>query len=150
MDIWELLRHVQTLQLKAVTGDPHNFFHQATAAGWVSVEKTSADFLTFHETGRWVSRAGQAVDFHNTYRWSLAAADVLRLEHLRYGRDNPVHLVDFSPCGPGGMHSVAAHRCGSDRYSAGLTWAGGCVRLKWKIKGPLKDDILDGVYRTEA
>lgn len=141
--IWKLMGQVQSLKLAATTGDRRSFFHNATAMGSVAVSKTENRVITFHEKGSWKSTDGQTADFRNIYRWSLSDRhDTIRLMHLRYGADHPVHLVDFAAEGGDILQSFQPHRCGDDRYSANLSASQGCVFLRWTIQGPAKDDTI--------
>ena len=148
--IWDLLGQVQSLTLTATTKDLRNFFHNATAEGNVEVSRTGSRVITFHEAGLWTSIANQTVDFRNTYQWSLSdLEDTIRLTHLRYGIDNPIHLVDFVPIDADIMQSFQPHNCGADRYSACLSAAGDRILLSWTIQGPSKNDSLHCIYLTD-
>jgi len=148
--IWNLLGQVQSLTLTATTKDRRNFFHNATADGNIEVSRTGRRVITFHEAGVWTSIVNQTVDFRNIYQWSLSdLEDTIRLTHLRYGIDNPIHLVDFVPMGADIMQSFQPHNCGADRYSASLAAAGDRILLSWTIQGPSKNDMLLSLYLTD-
>jgi len=148
--IWGLLDQVQSLALSAFTKDRGSFFHNAAAVGRVEVSRTGSRVITFHETGLWTSPDRQTIDFRNIYQWRLSDRDdTIRLTHLRYGTDNPVHLVDFTPLRPDTLQSVQPHICGSDQYSAELGTDGGGILLSWRIRGPSKNDVLNCRYSTE-
>jgi hypothetical protein len=150
VNIWNLLCQVQSLLLTAATKDQRSFFYNATAAGGVEVSRTGSRVITFHEAGLWTSIDHQTVNFRNTYRWSLSdLKDTIRLVHLRYGIDNPIHLVDFVSIDADTMQSFQPHNCGADRYSASLSAAGDRILLRWTIQGPSKNDLLQCVYLTD-
>ncbi|MDF1593994.1 MAG: DUF6314 family protein [Desulfobacterales bacterium] len=150
VDIWNLLGRVQSLLLTAATKDRSSFFNNAAAAGSVGVSMTGSRVITFHEAGLWTSSDHQTIDFRNIYQWSLSdLEDTIRLTHLRYGADNPVHLVDFRSIGTNTMSSFQPHVCGADRYSASLSVAGDRILLNWRILGPAKNDSLDCTYSTD-
>lgn len=110
---------------------------------------TGSKVITFHEAGLWTSLDHQTIDFRNIYQWSLSdMEDTIRLTHLRYGIDAPVHLVDFLSLGADRMQSFQPHICGADRYSASLSAAGDRIYLGWTIQGPSKNDTLDCIYLT--
>lgn len=147
--IWDLLGRVQTFKLSATTLDQSSFFHNATASGSVAVSRPRDGGIRFHETGSWRSRERQTVDFRNTYHWSLSIPEsVIRLTHLRYGPDKPVHLVDLVSRDADRMQSFQPHRCGADQYSATLGPAGDRILLSWTIVGPSKNDTLECWYFT--
>jgi len=149
-NIWNLLGRVQSLKLTAETKEPRSFFHNATASGSVRVSKADGRILTFHESGVWTSIDHQTVDFRNIYRWSLSdSEDTIRLTHLRYGDDYPVHLVDFIFSDENFMQSFQPHVCGADRYSASLSAVENRIFLRWVIQGPEKDEILNCEYLTD-
>jgi len=148
--IWNLLGQVQSLTLSALTKDRRGFFHNATAAGRVEVSRTGSRLITFHEAGLWTSLDRQTLDFRNIYQWSLSdMGDTIRLTHLRYGPDNPVHLVDFMAIGADLMQSFQPHMCKADRYNASLCAAGDRIHLDWRIQGPSKNDTLHCIYLTD-
>lgn len=148
--IWNLLCRVQSLLLTAATKDRCSFFNNATAAGTVKVSMTGSKVITFHEAGLWTSLDHQTSDFRNVYQWSLSDLETtIRLTHLRYGTDNPVHLVDFLSIGADSMQSFQPHICGADLYSASLSSAGDRIFLVWKIQGPSKNDTLHCTYLTD-
>jgi len=145
--IWRLLERVQSIKLRAATTDPGSFFNNARAAGNVTITKTVNRQITFHETGVWTSANGEAVDFRNTFQWSLNdSSDAISLVHLRYGIERPIHLADFVVLSAHTLQSAKPHACGDDRYSATLSYADGQLHLHWVITGPKKDDRLDCIY----
>lgn len=147
---WNLLGQVQSFKLTASTKNQRSFFNKATATGCVRISGSGSGVMTFHETGSWTSIDRQTIDFRNIYRWSLSdSRDSIRLTHLRYGINNPVHLVDFVSLDADIMQSIQPHHCGSDRYSASLSVAGDRILLSWTIRGPAKNDTLDCIYLTD-
>ena len=149
LTIWNLLGRVQSLLLTAATKNRCSFFNNATAAGRVKVSMTGSKVITFHEAGLWTSLDHQTIDFRNVYQWSLSDLETtIRLTHLRYGTDNPVHLVDFLSIGADSMQSLQPHICGTDLYSASLSSVGDRIFLVWRIQGPSKNDTLHCTYLT--
>lgn len=101
--------------------------------------------LIFEEAGEWTGSDGRRWSFSNTYRWSLAA-DHLRLEHLRYGIEQAVHLVDLVPGHESEILATAEpHHCGQDCYAATLTLAEH-LSLAWEINGPNKMQRITTLY----
>ncbi|MEW6673342.1 MAG: DUF6314 family protein [Thermodesulfobacteriota bacterium] len=147
LNIWNRLGRVHAVRLTAATGDRRGFFHDATADGHVEIIMNGRGVMIFNETGVWTSVDQQTVDFRNVYRWALSEPEgIIRLAHLRYGADRPVHLVDFGLQDPHTLQSLQPHHCGADRYSASLSAAEDGIVLCWTIRGPTKDDTLHCTY----
>lgn len=103
--------------------------------------------MTFTESGSWFPAVGRVLRFRNVFRWSRAeAAGGLRLEHLRFGPDRPVHLFDLVP-GQGGLWlSSTPHVCREDCYSAHLAVREGRIEMGWAVRGPSKDESITYFY----
>ena len=101
----------------------------------------------FHESGVWQSVGGGELRFRNIYRWSLAGPRAVRLEHLRFGLDKPVHLFELAPESDTVWASVNPHMCREDCYSARLHLQPEGVRLRWAIVGPRKCEDIEYAYR---
>lgn len=71
----------------------------------------------------------------------------MRLEHLRYGADNPVFLFDLAHHSGCEWREAAPHHCADDRYSAVLTLDDHRIILAWTINGPRKDESIEYVYQ---
>jgi hypothetical protein len=91
-----------------------------------------------HESGTWQPERGAALNFRNVYRWSLLAAALVRLEHLRFGAEHPVWLFDLAPDGPALWLPAGPHLCGADCYRAELRPGDSGLSLTWTITGPRK------------
>jgi hypothetical protein len=77
--------------------------------GSVAVETTASGVLVFNESGSWRPEQGRDIPFRNTFRWSAIDPQIVRLEHLRFGPDHPVHLFDLTPDAES-WRSVRPHR----------------------------------------
>jgi hypothetical protein len=103
--------------------------------------------MTFAEEGTWAPDGGRELRFHNVYCWTRQAeSGTLRLEHLRFGADNPVLLFDLSATDTGEFRSVSPHVCGPDCYEAALTVEGDRIGLRWRVHGPAKQEAIDSTY----
>jgi len=146
--LWSALGEVRQIELRCAYKGRDNFRRECTAAGDVTASKIKDSRITFTESGEWTAVNHKTVSFFNVYRWSLIEeGGIIRLEHLRFGIDNPVFLVDFAPVGNSILHSMTPHLCGADRYSATLSSNGGAVHLSWIVQGPTKSDEINCVYR---
>lgn len=139
------LRPVRSLRFEA---------RSDTATGWdgvgvgsVAVTEPATGVMVFHETGWWTPTASPATsfDFRNTYRWTVVG-DVVRLEHLRFGAEQPVLLFDITPGEDGRWRDMSPHLCREDCYSASLVADGGPMELEWTIVGPQKRVHIRYVY----
>jgi hypothetical protein len=119
-------------------------------SGLVSIESNEAGTVIFREAGVFTPAHGRPLDFRNIYRWTLHGTDAVRLDHLRRGQDQPVHLFDLSVSA--GQESTWAsrepHRCAADRYSARCEIGDGIIELHWRIIGPRKNETIDYQYRS--
>ncbi|QJW97661.1 hypothetical protein FTUN_5238 [Frigoriglobus tundricola] len=114
-------------------------------AGTVTVSEPSAGVVVFEETGTWQPPDRPAIGFRNVFRWSVAGA-VLRLEHLRFGPDEPVFLIDMAPGADGEWHEVRPHQCRDDCYTAAMKIEGGTLLVAWSVQGPSKRESIRYTY----
>jgi len=145
--IWQRLTQVRSL---------HSQCHSQLETGWngqgegrVSTEKPSTDTLVFREEGHWQNDSGTRFPFSNIYRWTLRTQPTacIALEHLRFGPQQPVFLLDLAPDGPQRLRAVTPHLCGDDRYHAALSLADNALQFEWTVKGPAKDEYLLYTYQ---
>ncbi|HEX4840353.1 MAG TPA: DUF6314 family protein, partial [Rhabdochlamydiaceae bacterium] len=71
---------------------------------------------------------------------------IISLEHLRQGIDNPVFLFHLQPSGLHSLSSKDSHLCAGDTYLGQILWAQNCLRLKWRVIGPKKNEELHYYY----
>jgi hypothetical protein len=71
----------------------------------------------------------------------------LRLEHLRFGADQPVFLFDLRPEADGMFSSTQPHVCQDDCYSARMVISDDEIQLTWTVAGPEKNETIDYRYR---
>jgi hypothetical protein len=103
--------------------------------------------ILFHESGSWRQESGQETSFKNVFRWSIdAEGDVLRLEHLRFGPDRPVHLLDLAVVGIGVLEAAEPHVCSADRYNGRMECGPESVQLHWAVTGPKKNECIGYTY----
>ncbi len=80
------------------------------------------------------------------YRWTRVG-DLPRLEHHRFGADNPVNLFDLALTGEREWRSISPHLCGEDCYSAVLLVGDEEIVLRWSVEGPRKREAIEYHYR---
>src|SRR5262249_11830459 len=100
-----------------------------TGSGTVVVTRLP-DVTVFNESGVWQSVDGRESGFRNSFRWTWLDPH-LRLEHLRFGADQPVWLFDLERVGEGEWRDVAPHQCREDCYSAELRVDDGEIHVRW-------------------
>jgi hypothetical protein len=143
--LWNLLRRVQSLSFVARSGAGTGW--DGTGVGTVQVGECGQDVLTFTEEGTWRPEAGgRQTTFHNVYRWTLAG-DLIRLEHLRFGADNPVYLFDLAQSGEREWRSMSPHLCRDDCYAAVLLAGDDGFTLRWSVRGPRKRETIEYHYQ---
>jgi hypothetical protein len=144
-NLWTKLTRIRTLQFVAESQSGSGW--NGRGAGEVRVEQPSEDILIFHEWGEWESTAGKRFRFSNTYRWIKASPQSVRLEHLRFGADQPVFLFELAPADDDAWKSVSPHVCSEDCYTAELHLTGGGFNLRWTVAGAEKQESIAYEYR---
>lgn len=118
-----------------------------SGTGLVRAENACSGVLMFHEEGTWKSVDGREFHFTNVYRWTAVLDDNrIRLEHLRFGPENPVYLFDMKPIGRAQWTSVQPHMCREDCYEAEMKIGTESVELCWRIRGPEKQETIRYTY----
>ena len=128
--------------------------HSDCATGWngngngaVKVD-VNGDVIIFHESGKRKNSNDKEFGFKNTYRWTFES-NYVKLEHLRFGENNPVVLFNLEATSETQWTSVCPHKCDLDFYSADLTIEENQIVLKWKVKGPEKDEEINYWYKRQ-
>lgn len=119
---------------------------QALGKGIVKLRKPDQLTLIWEEAGQWDSTLNN-LEFSNTYRWTRIDHNEIRLEHLRYGEDQPVQLVNVHCQHDDSWMSIEPHLCGQDSYQLDLKTEEKCLILNWQIKGPKKNQFSTICYR---
>ena len=119
---------------------------QAVGEGVVKICKPDQQTVIWEETGQWDSTVNN-LEFSNSYRWNLVNQNAIHLEHLRYGKDHPVHLVNIQCQQDGSWRSIEPHQCGQDSYQLDLKIQEKYLILNWRIQGPKKNQISIICYR---
>lgn len=143
-ELWGCLERVRWLRIVAHSGRTTGW--NGIGVGSVVVESPRATVLTYAETGTWQPAVGRETRFRNTFRWWLVGPELVRLEHLRFGEDNPVYLFDLAPVTANSWRSVTPHLCREDRYSAELQMREWGLLQRWVITGPRKQERIEYEY----
>ncbi len=116
--VWERLGSIQCLTFVASSSVSTGW--NGSGEGAVEVTRPTANEIIFSESGTWMPDGGKKLAFTNSYRWTKQPAkpnsqtgnlplEHLRLEHLRFGVDNPVYLFDLAVDEDQNMTSVDPH-----------------------------------------
>ncbi len=141
--IWQRLQRVRALAIQCRSRLQTGW--NGKGEGRVKVDSPSADAILFSESGYWHSARGARLPFRNTYRWTLID-DHIALEHLRFGAERPVFLLDLIAT-TGHLRAAIPHRCNDDFYDAQLSVEENALLLAWTVRGPNKDESLLYSYR---
>src|SRR5882672_8872178 len=115
--------------------------------GTVRTLRPDSGTVIFDEAGLWTFEDYSNIAFHNIYSWSLQSeSSTLSLSHLRYGRNAPVHLVDFIEAAGNEWESASPYACGADIYRARINYSDCGLKLSWRIHGPNKKPLRDYPY----
>jgi hypothetical protein len=144
---WTRLLAVQELTFVAHSLAAPNTGWNGTGKGVVRVEKAEPGVILFHERGAWALAEGPQTTFTNVFRWTAdLEGHLIRLEHLRFGRDHPVYLFDFVTVDEGVLKSSESHVCREDLYAARMEFDKRTIHLKWTINGPKKAETISYTY----
>ena len=143
INIWEQLGSVAVVQFKAQSLSGIGW--DGSAIGVVKVSQPQLNVLVFEESGQFRKPDGQGMNFRNTFRWTRLE-ETLRLEHLRFGEDNPVFLFDMARQTDGTWRETIPHPCRDDCYSATLRLENNTVIVRWSVNGPKRSETIDYIY----
>lgn len=139
------LSKVSFLKLRATFKKEHQVDSKEGHAT-VLISQDQSNELIFHEKGVW-QISFQEVAFTNTFRFTLdEKAQLISLEHLRYGYEKPVFLFNLTTNHPYSLESLNPHICSEDTYLGNIEWNRDEVVLSIRIIGPKKNDLLTYIY----
>lgn len=146
MIIWDRLSTISCLQFKATSESTTGW--NGEGRGSIQVEMPVEHVILFSESGHWTPQGSTAIAFRNVFRWTLdPQASIIRLEHLRFGPDNPVFLFELQPTTPSFWNTVSAHLCDKDTYDAVLHITPDALIMHWTIQGPAKNESIVYTYK---
>lgn len=143
IELWERFREIVAVRF---TSKSHTGIGWSGAgSGIVKVSEPAPNFLIFNESGSWRQDGGKEIRFSNVFRWTLLEAQI-RLEHLRFGADNPVFLFDMAADVDGVWREINPHPCRDDCYRASLCLKNEQVFVNWRVLGPKRNEVIDYIY----
>ena len=142
--VWSRLSSIRELAFKATSSASTGWTGSGVAT--VNVTLPASGVLVSSESGTWTPEVGKPLAFTNVYRWTLQP-QTLRLEHLRFGADDPVYLFDLGIVDDSRMESVEPHLGQDDLYVAQLSLTSTDLNIAWSIDGPRKRETIKYVYR---
>lgn len=142
--LWDCLRQVRSLRFNAQSASTTSW--NGSGTGQIVVETPSSNVIIFSETGMWIPQGSRETRFTNVFRWSLRGPATVRLEHLRFGPEQPVLLFDLIPLDQQHWLSATPHQCREDCYSAELQLQESGLILRWAITGPRKQESIEYQY----
>lgn len=144
---WDKLLNVKKLTFHAKTNSIDEDGWNGKGLGVVTSARNGYNELIFNEKGTWRGKEGIDLTFSNVFRWTLDRnANMISLEHLRYGHEHPVFLFHLTPSGKNALSSVDSHLCGGDTYFGQIYFDHHSLRLNWRVIGPKKNEELDYYY----
>lgn len=142
--LWERLKNIRSLQFQSRSNAQTGW--DGSAAGTVTVMIDDHNSIRFIEEGTWISIDGISSRFKNIYKWSLLDAHLIRLEHLRYGKDRPVFLCILEEKEQHHWQSQSPHICNKDQYFTSISVKPDKILMHWDITGPEKDEDISYEY----
>ncbi len=122
---WNRLRSVRELTFEARSQAATETGWNGSGSGTVEVEAGGSGIMIFHERGTWTQDGARQTSFSNVFRWTADNDHrAIRLEHLRFGPDQPVYLFDLVPTADGVLESSEPHVCQKDLYAARMEYEG--------------------------
>lgn len=115
-------------------------------SGKVNVYEEPGGEIVFEENLRWENENSLLMNSRNIYRWTFLPSGSIKLEHLRFGKNRPVFLVEFLKSAEGYWTGLEPHNCNSDLYSATLKEENDTIILHWSVSGPTENYILKTAY----
>jgi hypothetical protein len=145
--LWKRLISVTQLTFNARSNSTDGRGWNGKGKGDVIALPQPDNSLIFQEGGTWKTRDGQEVSFSNVLRWTLdRPSNLISLEHLRYGAENPVFLFHLAPISNNTLASVDSHLCAQDAYFGQILLTPQSLRFTWRAIGPKKNEEMDYYY----
>jgi hypothetical protein len=144
-EVWEKIKQIRHVFFSAKIKS--NLGANLKGKGDVQVTLEDPFNLVFREKGKWKNTLGQEFDFNNSYRWRWNPdAKVISLEHLRFGLERPVFLLDLIPTSENILESLHPHLCQEDTYIGRIVCDPDFIQLSWRVLGPKKNDEIVSIY----
>jgi len=144
---WKRLSAVRFLRFQSKSKSRVEIGWNGSGRGEVNVRYENERSLIFDEKGSWTQENGQEIDFNNTFRWVLdLEANMISLEHLRFGVNHPVFLFHLVVSSVNRLDSLDSHFCAEDVYLGKIDLSVNYLHLQWRIIGPIKDEEISYFY----
>ena len=145
--LWQRLLQVKHLSFSAQSKAEQPSGWNGIGKAKVEIHSVASRSIIFKEQGSWTSHEGKQFDFKNALRWTWHTSQALcTLEHLHYGPDHPIVLVEFKPTSHMQFEVVQPFLCTPDTYLAHLYCDPHFIQLHWRILGPRKNEEIDYIY----
>lgn len=106
--VWTRLGSIGQLTFSASSSSSTGW--SGDGEGMVKVSQPKSDMLVFSESGTWTQTDSKQLSFTNVFRWTLLTdANIIRLEHLRFGKKKPIYLFDLGVVDDARMATVEPH-----------------------------------------
>jgi DNA-binding transcriptional ArsR family regulator len=147
ISVWDKLIRIRHLSFSAVSLGLENTGWNGVGKGRVHIQKQSDDIVVFEEHGSWTSKEGTELTFKNVFRWTLDRfQQLITLEHMRFGENNPVFLFHLAQTEEDCLESVNSHICKEDTYLGQVRCSDHSIKLNWRIIGPKKNEEINYIY----
>jgi hypothetical protein len=140
---WEKLQEIKFFNFTAQSNLERENGWNGKGFGEILCSRENPNSLIFQERGLWKSQQGLESGFYNYFRWTLNSAPAtISLVHLRRGPSQPVFLFALLPIQNNQLKSLCPHFCKKDAYFGFIHLKTNGFCLKWKIKGPQKNEEI--------
>ncbi len=140
--LWEKLTAVLRVSFHARSKGVSTW--DSRGKGDVAIKRSAHNQLIFYEKGKW---QGKGLEFTNVFRWTHdKVANLLTLEHLRFGEDSPMLLFHLAPAGKRRFVSVDPDASAGESSFGQLLFDQKGVRLSWRAISSTKNEEIDYFY----
>lgn len=147
LEFWEKLSSVKRVSFSAYAKSKENSGWNRRGTGEVNVSRKNPNILLFNEKGFWKDKDDKDISFINSFRWTLdRISQMISLEHLRHGLENPVFLFHLAPSTMHSLSSINSHLCDGDSYFGQAHFDQHSLKLTWRVIGPKKNEEIEYSY----
>jgi len=141
--VWKHLSTVSQMSIHFQLKKNNSIATSKKGKGSVKVNQ-EPNKLIFEEKGVWTE---DQLSYHNKYRFSLNRYEnLITLEHLRFGENNPVFLFHLAPTKQNILESITPHLCKRDTYFGWLEITELFLHLHIRTIGPNKNEKIEYAY----
>lgn len=148
INVWNKLTNIKNLSFSANSQGQGSSGWNGIGKGKVQVRRHNDNTIVFDENGSWMSREGNEFTFTNVFRWTLDRfQNLVTLEHLRFGENNPVFLFHLTQIDEETLESVSSYICKEDTYLGQVRCDDYSIKFNWRIIGPKKNEEIEYIYQ---